>query len=62
MASRDTTKSNKLRIAVRYLLERNQLHGGAQMRLAEHFGVSRQRVHQIVAEQRKAVADGTHTG
>ena len=38
---------------VRYLLERNCLQKGNQSRLAEHFHVSRQRVHQIVVEERK---------
>jgi hypothetical protein len=45
-----------MRIAVRYLLERDCLAKGNQSRLAEHFHVSRQRVHQIVVEERKRIA------
>jgi len=60
MSGRDRTKSNKIRIAVRYLLERGQLVGGAQMRLHEHFGVSRQRIGQIVREQREEMARERH--
>ena len=41
----------KLRIAVRYLLRRDALERGHQTRLAEHFDVSRQRVHQVVNEE-----------
>lgn len=43
----------RLRIAVRYLLERDCMQKGNQTRLAEHFKVSRQRVHQIVMEERQ---------
>jgi len=53
MAKRDPERTQKMRIAVRYLLERNCLAKGNQSRLAEHFHVSRQRVHQIVVEERK---------
>jgi hypothetical protein len=53
MAKRDPERTEKMRIAVRYLLERNCLAKGNQSRLAEHFHVSRQRVHQIVVEERK---------
>jgi hypothetical protein len=53
MAKRDPERTQKMRIAVRYLLERNSLAKGNQSRLAEHFHVSRQRVHQIVVEERK---------
>ena len=52
MARRDPLRTQKLRIAVRYLLERECLAKGNQSRLAEHFKVSRQRVHQIVVEER----------
>ena len=51
MARRDPVRTQKLRIAVRYLLERDSLAKGNQTRLAEHFHVSRQRVHQIVVEE-----------
>jgi len=53
MAKRDPQRTEKLRIAVRYLLERGGLAQGSQSRLAEHFKVSRQRVHQIVVEERR---------
>jgi hypothetical protein len=53
MAKRDPERTYKLRIAVRYLLERDCLVKGNQTRLAEHFKVSRQRVHQIVNEERQ---------
>jgi len=53
MAKRDPKRTEKLRIAVRYLLERGELAPGSQSRLAEHFKVSRQRVHQIVVEERR---------
>ncbi len=53
MPGRSRVKSNKIRIAVRFLLDRDQLVDGAQMRLAEHFMVSRQRISQIVQEQRR---------
>jgi len=53
MAKRDPERTEKMRIAVRYLLERDCLAKGNQSRLAEHFHVSRQRVHQIVVEERK---------
>ncbi len=52
MAKRDPERTMKLRIAVRYLLDRECLAKGNQSRLAEHFKVSRQRVHQIVVEER----------
>ncbi len=53
MAKRDPERTMKLRIAVRYLLDRECLAKGNQSRLAEHFKVSRQRVHQIVVEERR---------
>jgi hypothetical protein len=53
MAKRDPERTRKIRIAVRYLLERGCLAKGNQTRLAEHFHVSRQRVHQIVVEERQ---------
>jgi hypothetical protein len=53
MARRDPVRTQKLRIAVRYLLERDCMAKGNQSRLAEHFQVSRQRVHQIVVEERQ---------
>jgi hypothetical protein len=53
MAKRDPERTMRLRIAVRYLLDRDSLIKGNQSRLAEHFKVSRQRVHQIVVEERR---------
>jgi hypothetical protein len=53
MAKRDPERTKKIRIAVRYLLERDCLAKGNQSRIAEHFHVSRQRVHQIVVEERR---------
>ena len=53
MAKRDPERTEKLRIAVRYLLGHGELVQGSQSRLAEHFKVSRQRVHQIVVEERR---------
>ncbi|HEY8173382.1 MAG TPA: hypothetical protein VIH21_09865 [Dehalococcoidia bacterium] len=59
MAKRDPERTRKIRIAVRYLMERDSLQKGNQTRLAEHFHVSRQRVHQIVVEERqRAVSVG----
>ncbi|HXK33642.1 MAG TPA: hypothetical protein VNM91_06500 [Dehalococcoidia bacterium] len=56
MAKRDPQRTEKLRKAVRYMLEHGTLAPGSQSRLAEHFNVSRQRVHQIVVEERRAMA------
>ncbi|HYM14669.1 MAG TPA: hypothetical protein VEZ14_03855 [Dehalococcoidia bacterium] len=59
MTKRDPQRTMKLRIAVRYLLERECLAKGNQSRLAEHFKVSRQRVHQIVVEERQRFREPT---
>lgn len=53
MTKRDPQRTEKLRIAVRYLLRQGDMVQGSQSRLAEHFKVSRQRVHQIVVEERR---------
>ena len=58
MAKRDPQRTQKLRIAIRYLLERDCMAKGNQSRLAEHFKVTRQRVHQIVVEERREVIRG----
>ncbi len=55
MAKRDPQRTERLRTAVRYLLEHGTLEAGSQSRLAEHFHVSRQRVHQIVVEERRRI-------
>jgi hypothetical protein len=54
---RDT--SERLRVAIRYLLERGQLLPGSQARLASYYGITRQRVHQIVVEERQALAEAS---
>ncbi len=61
MAKRDPHRTAKLRIAVRYLLDRGELPPGSQSRLAEHFQVSRQRVHQIVVEERRQLGAEGHS-
>ena len=48
---RDPERLKKLRAAIRYLLREDALQRGHQSRLAEHFSVSRQRVHQVVNEE-----------
>jgi len=50
---RDAERIRKLRTAVRYLVANDSLERGHQSRLAEHFDVSRQRVHQVVNQERK---------
>lgn len=42
-----------LRRAVQYLVEHDSDRGGNLSRLAEHLGVSRQRVHQVAQEYRR---------
>jgi hypothetical protein len=56
MAKRDPQRTERLRAAVRYMLEHGTLQVGSQSRLAEHFRVSRQRVHQVVQEERRLLA------
>ena len=46
-------RAKKLRYVVHVLVQRDQLARGHQSRLADHFGMSRQRVHQIVVEERR---------
>jgi hypothetical protein len=53
MLRRDPERLNKLRIAIRYLLRQDALERGHQTRLAEHFNVSRQRVHQLVNQEQE---------
>jgi DNA-directed RNA polymerase sigma subunit (sigma70/sigma32) len=57
MAKRDPQRTERLRVAVRYMLEHGTLQPGSQSRLAEHFNVTRQRVHQIVVEERRAMGE-----
>ena len=61
---RDPERLEKLRLAIRYLLRQDTLARGHQTRLAEHFSVSRQRVHQVVNEEqvRRVHANRTRSG
>jgi predicted XRE-type DNA-binding protein len=51
----ELTRTEKMRIAARVLIKRgvagNGGRWGLQSRLAEHFGVTRQRVSQIVRQE-----------
>jgi hypothetical protein len=58
MARRDPERTRRLRVAVRYLLERGEMAPGSQSQLARHFQVTRQRVHQIVVEERQSMGQG----
>ena len=49
--SRDRTR--QVRVVIRYLLEKGSLSWGAQAAIAGQFGVSRQRVNQIVVQERR---------
>ena len=51
MFKRDPERLQKLRIAVRYLLNNDKLAHGYQTQLAQHFDVTRQRVNQVVSEE-----------
>jgi predicted XRE-type DNA-binding protein len=53
MAKRDPERTQRLRNTIRYLLEKDGMAKGNQATLARHFHVSRQRVHQIVVEERQ---------
>ncbi len=46
----DRDRANRIRIAVRFLLDRGQLSTGDLTRLAEHFGCTRERVRQLKDE------------
>lgn len=56
-AVEELTRTDKLRIAARVLIKRGVAgtgrRWGLQSRLAEHFGVTRQRVSQIVRQELK---------
>lgn len=61
MSKRDPERTRRLRTTVRYLLEKGGMVKGNQATLARHFHVSRQRVHQIVVEEREKMAlEGGH--
>ena len=53
MRTRDRERLRRLRFVIRRLLEHGGLERGSQSRLAEHFGVSRQYIHQLVNEERE---------
>jgi hypothetical protein len=53
MLKRDPERLERLRKAVRYLLVNQAFERGDQVRLAEHFRITRQRVHQVVVEERQ---------
>ena len=53
MRTRDHERLRRLRFVIRRLLEDGGLARGSQSRLAEHFGVSRQYIHQLVNEERE---------
>lgn len=55
LAKLDPERLEKMKIAIRYLLERGVLGSGSQARLAEHFGVTRQRVSQLAIAERKRI-------
>jgi hypothetical protein len=52
VVQKNLDRVRKLRVAVRYLVTNESLERGHQSRLAEHFDVSRQRVHQVVNQER----------
>lgn len=56
MVRQDPERVRKIRVAVQYLLSHGALVKGSrtgdQSTLAKHFKVSRQRVYQIVAQER----------
>ena len=51
MLKRDPERLERLRIAVRYLLTKQAFERGDQVKLANHFRVTRQRVHQVIVEE-----------
>ena len=61
----ELTRTEKLRIAARVLIRRGvagtNRRWGLQSRLAEHFGVTRQRVSQIVRQELKAASADTRS-
>jgi len=61
----ELTRTEKLRIAARVLIRRGvagtNRRWGLQSRLAEHFGVTRQRVSQIVRQELKALGADTRS-
>jgi hypothetical protein len=56
MARLEPERLQHLRTAVRHLIARDGLEHGAQVKLARHFRVTRQRVNQVVAQERARLA------
>ena len=56
MPRRDPERLRRLRAVVHHLVLRDALEHGYQARLAQHFRLSRQRVHQVVIEERELQA------
>jgi hypothetical protein len=56
MARLDPERLQRLRSTVRHLIARDVLEHGAQVKLARHFRVTRQRVNQVVAQERARLA------
>jgi len=52
MPRRPSERIRQLRIVVRYFLDHGLMQEGTQAFLARRFDLSRQRVHQIVTEER----------
>jgi hypothetical protein len=52
----DPERLKRLRAAIRYLIENDMLERGMQARLAELYDVARQRIHQLVNQEREIVA------
>jgi hypothetical protein len=53
MPKRDAERLRKLRVVVRHLVTQDALEHGHQSTIAKHFRMSRQRVHQVVLEERE---------
>jgi len=51
MLKRDPERLARLRVAIRYLLTNDAFERGDQVKLARHFRVTRQRVHQVIVEE-----------
>jgi hypothetical protein len=49
---RDAARTARLRAVIRYMLDRGTLAPGDQALLAAHFGLTRQRVNQLVTRER----------
>jgi len=51
MLKRDPERLARLRVAIRYLLTNDAFERGDQVKLARHFRITRQRVHQVIVEE-----------